>query len=214
MPNVSPNKIKIIKTALRHIFLDKNLNITKSMIASEAGVSSGVISFFFPTKEDLFAEILSIMFKEQWKVLEASLEKKDPIVLYCLKTITIFYVCEKNDQIREFYIDLHSHTKTYNLLKYSDLTNSKKAFKKYCSNYRDLEYQHAENIVASMEYATIAKTNNNVPFDRRVRGVLNLILQIYNVPDDIREQSINRALRLDYEALANEVVVAIRKIYL
>ena len=49
-------------------------------------------------------------------------------------------------------------------------------------------------------------TESSSPLDTRISGALNTIMMIYNVPKEVREVKIKKALSLDYRKMGREIL--------
>ena len=63
-------KVEIVTEATKQ-FLDKGYsNTTVSAIAKSLGMSQGNLTFHYPTKEHLLAELVDLLCDFQWKMME------------------------------------------------------------------------------------------------------------------------------------------------
>lgn len=60
--------------------------------------------------------------------------------------------------------------------------------------------------MSGIEYATLMTTGDTASLEHRIDGALNTILRIYNVPEQVRKQKIEKVLSMDYNALGLQVL--------
>ena len=49
-------------------------------------------------------------------------------------------------------------------------------------------------------------TESSSPLDVRISGALNALMMIYNVPEEIRKDKINKALSMDYRSMGQQIL--------
>jgi hypothetical protein len=92
------------------------------------------------------------------------------------------------------------------IIHFNDTTRAKSVFAEYCGGWSDEEFAEAEILVAGIEYATLMASDNDVPLERRIKGALNQIMSIYNVPEETRKIEIEKALATDYVSLGKRII--------
>ena len=80
------------------LFLEKGYTATHcSHISKALGISPGNLTFYFPTKEHLLAELTSQLCAFQWKVMEeANNDGKSPLFSYCMEIATMSAMCDQS----------------------------------------------------------------------------------------------------------------------
>lgn len=199
---VNTTKYEIINTATE-LFLERGYSATTpKMICDMLDISTGNLTYYFPTKEHLLAELVDILCKYQWKLMED--EAKDghsSVMALCLELLTIASACEQDEVAKDFFLASYRSELCMELIRKNDKERAQKVFGQYCSDWTEEYFSEAEALVSGIEYATLLTTASSAPLEVRVEGALNTILSIYNVPEEVREQKVKRVLAMDYRAL-------------
>ena len=88
----------------------------------------------------------------------------------------------------------------------NDANRAKSIYAEFCPDWTDQQYIEAEILVSGIEYATLMTTDYSVPIETRITGALESIMNIYNVPVDIRKQKINKVLSMNYRNLGRDIL--------
>ena len=160
---VNTTKYEIIQTATT-LFLEKGYSHTTPKLISDAlDISTGNLTYYFPTKEQLLCVLVEMLCDFQRQ--------------------TVQDIIRKNDTQRAMHI-----------------------YREFCPDWSEQEYIEAEILVSGIEYATVMTTDYSVPIEQRITGALDNIMKIFNVPENIRQQKIDKVLSLDYRALGREIL--------
>ena len=93
------------------------------------------------------------------------------------------------------------------LMRESDTEKVKNIFALYCPGWTDEDFALTENAVSGIEYASLMRENaENVPLDKRIVKTLNVVMKAYNVPEDVREQKIQKVLSIDYRRIGRQFI--------
>ena len=205
-------RAEIIREASKQ-FLEKGYtNTTVSSIAKELEMSPGNLTFHFPTKEHLLAELVDMLCDYQWKLIEREADYEDgSIMAICLELTTMTSACEDDDVIKDFFISSYSSPLCLDIIRKNDTKRSKKIFKKYQPEWTDEKFSEAEILVSGIEYATLMTVGNPVPLETRISGALHNILGIYGVPEEIQNKNIEKVFSLDYKNLCKQVLKNFKK---
>ncbi len=203
---------EIVRTATR-LFLEKGYsNVFPRMIADELDISTGNITYYFPTKEHLLAELVEMLCKFQRKMIQEVVEEGNTSLLaVCIEMTTMAAMCEDDEIAKEFYLASYSNPLTLGIIRNNDTERAKTVFAEYCSHWNDLDFAEAEILVSGIEYATLMTTDNSLPLNIRIEGALNSIMLTYNVPEEIRKDKIGKALSTDYHKLGERVLKEFKK---
>ena len=66
-------------------------------------------------------------------------------------------------------------------------------------------FAEAQVLASGIEYGTLMITESSPPLEVRIRGAMNQILGLYNIPQEIRQQLIEEALQQDYCAVGRQI---------
>lgn len=192
-------QLDIIQTAAR-MFLEEGYSKTSpKMICGELDISPGNLTYYFPTKEHLLALMIGMLTDFQWKTVQETVDEGEtPLAAMCFELTAMASMCEENDVARDLYITAYTSLRALEIIRKSDTERAKKVFAEFCPDWTDEMYAEAEVLVSGIEYATLMTTSDAPPLEWRIRGAMNQILSVYNVPEERRKKKIERALALDY----------------
>lgn len=200
-------KHKIIKTATA-MFLEVGYSKTSpQMIAKELEISTGNLTYHFPTKEHLLSVLVEMLCEFQEKLLEYEADKGlSSNMSVCIELMTVAAACEENEVARDFFVSTFQSPMCLDYLRKSHVERAKRIFAEQCKDWTDEQFIEAEILVHGIDYATIISNNTSLSLDMRISGALNQILNIYNVPEDIRKEKIERVLAMDCRRLGKRVL--------
>ena len=196
-------RIEIIKYAC-DLFLTVGFSKTSaSTIAKGLDLSPGNLTFYFPSKEDLLAVLVDELCSFQHKLMAREIDEGySPMLAYCLELASIAAICEESPVARDFYVATYTHKKTLEIIRQNDEERSKEMFAQFCPDWTDSKWREMENIVSGIEYATIMTSEENTPLEMQIESTLDTILKLYNVPEQIRKEKIQKILSRDYRKVS------------
>ncbi len=205
-------KHKIIKAALE-MFLEVGYSKTSpQMIARELGISTGNLTYHFPTKEHLLSVLVEMLCEFQEKLLEYEANNGvSSNISLCIELMTVAAACEENEVARDFFISTFQSPMCLEHLQKSHVERAKRLFAEQCKDWSDEQFIEAEILVHGIDYATIISNSDLLPLDLRISGALNQILSIYNLPEDVRKEKIEKVLALDCRGLSKQVLNEFKK---
>ena len=208
----NPTRILIIKIATEMFFEKGFSQTTAAAISSAAGISTGNLTFHFPTKEHILDELVQMMCDFQWQVMEeATDEGKSSLLAYCLELTTMASISEENEQMRDFYLSAYTHPMTLENIRRNDVEKMKKVFSSYCEGWSDEHLFGIESLVSGIEYATLMTTEHSASLPERIKDALNAIMLLFGVPDDLREKKVQKVLAMDYKAIGRKLLEDFRE---
>lgn len=202
----SKTKHDILKTAIKLFFEKGYSEVSPNIIAKSLGMSTGNLTYYYPTKEHLLSVLVDALCKFQWKFIEE--EAKDGIssvMSICLEFMTMASACESNPVAKDFFISAYQSPITLKKIRENDTERSKNVYKAYCDGWTDEQFSEAEILVSGIEYATLMSLEENISLETRISGALDKILYVYNVPEDIRIMKIEKALSYDYKTIGERI---------
>lgn len=203
---------EIIRIAANRFLNDGYTKTTVASMAKTLKMSTGNMTFHFPTKDHMLVELVDILCKYQWNLMKD--EAKDgysSIMALCLELLTIASACEQDEVAKDFFLSTYRSELCMDLIRKNDKERAKEIFKEYCTDWTDEYFEEAETLVSGIEYATIFTTSESAPLEVRVGGALKTILSIYNVPKEVRDQKVHKALSMDYKSLGLDTLKKFRK---
>ena len=204
---VVTTKYEIIQVASEFFMSVGYSNTSPKMIAEELGLSTGNITYYFPTKEHLLAVVVEMLCDFQWRMLEAEADRGiGSAASICLETMTVAVACDESEIARDFFTAAFQSELCRNFLRENHVERAKKIFATECGAWTDEEFHQAELLVMGLQYAAIVPTNADIPVKTRIAGALNQILSIYNVGADMRKEEIDRVLKHDCRGISKRVL--------
>ena len=199
-------KKEILQVAM-YMFMEKGYsNTSVKAICDELDISTGNLTFHYPTKEHLLAKLTEMLCEFQWKMLERETDEgKTTLLAVCMELAAMAVICEEDEAGRDFYLSAYKHNMSLDLIRKSDEKRAKTVFAPWCSCWSDEQFHQAEIIVSGIEYATLMKTDDS-PLESRIAGALNAIMMVYNVPEEIRKKKIEKVLSMDYIQIGRRIL--------
>lgn len=200
-------KLEIKQVAL-HFFLEKGFtNVAVSEISKEIGISKGNFTFHYATKEHLLTELIEDLCAFQWLVMKREVEKNNSLIAYLFELTTMAGSCYNNPVARDLYVSAYTHPMSLRTIRENDTEKTKRIFKEYCPDWTEKDFALAENIVSGMEYAMfVTEHEEKITLDEKITATLDAIMKLYNVPKDIREESLEQVLAMDYRKIGQRIL--------
>ena len=204
---LNATKREIIQVATR-LFLERGFTDTSVKLISDAlEISTGNLTFHFHTKDDMLAVLVEMLCNFQWKSMEEALQEgSSTLMTLCLELASMAAICDENEIARDFYISAYVHPSTLDIIRTNDKKKAKKLFASYCPGWEDRQFAEAENLVSGIEYATLMSTPASPELSVRISSALRTIMKIYNVPDPVRDECIQKVLQMDYRTISRSVL--------
>ena len=204
---VKTTRLDIIRTTT-NLFLEHGYSATSPKLVCQAlDISTGNLTYYFPTKEHMLALMADMLCEFQWKMMEYEAnEGLSSIMAICLELTAMAAICEEDEIARDFYESIYSSSMCLDLIRRNDVKRAKEVFRDYCSDWTDEQFAEAELLVSGIEFATLHTEGEPVSLETRIRGALNLILGLYNVPEEMRKAKIARVLSMDYRSISRRIL--------
>jgi len=202
------NTIKkaMVRVANR-MFLERGFsNTSVKAIAQELGISTGHITFYYPTKEHLLAILVEKLCDFQWQMMNQTVDEgKTSLMAICLELVAMAAICEENEIAKDFYLSSYTNPMCLEIIRKSDTRRAKEVFGEYCTGWNEENFAEAETLVSGIEYATLMTTHDSASLEIRIAGALNQIMTLYNVPADVRKMKIDKVLAMDYGNIGRRI---------
>jgi len=195
-------RLEIVEEASKQ-FLDKGYsNTTMSSLAKELQMSTGNLTFHYPTKEHLLAELVNMLCKFQWnRMEEAADDGISSVLAVCLELTAMAAACEEDEVIKDLLISSYTSALCLDVIRRNDTKRAKAVFRSYRTDWTDEQFCEAEILVSGIEYSTLMTGGEPVPLETRVSGALQVILGMYGVPPEMREIKLQKVFAMDYRQL-------------
>ncbi len=200
-------KYELIQVAAE-FFFEKGVSATSpKMIADELGLSTGNITYYFQTKENLLAVFVEMLCEFQWKMMayEAN-EGLSSVMAICLEFATMAAICEEDAVAKDFYLSAYSSDLCLEIIRRNDMERAKQVFGKYRPDWTDEQFAEAEILVSGIEHTTLRTSSFSPPLELRITGALVAILTIYGVPEETRRLKIAKVLAMDYRKISRRIL--------
>lgn len=203
---VNETKNAIIRVAIE-MFLERGFtNTSARAIAAELGISTGNITFYFPSKEHLLMVLVEMLCDSQWSMLEQQADEEETALMaFCMETMTVAVACEQNEIARDLFLSVFQSELCRNFLRENHVARAGRIFSEYCGDWTHQQFRIAEILVMGIQHAVIIPTDVEIPLSERIAAALNQILSIYGVPENNRAEKIRRILALDYNDIRQRV---------
>lgn len=200
-------KYEIIQVASEFFFEFGYSHTSPQMIAKELDLSTGNITYYFPSKEHLLAVIVEMLCEFQAKMLEDEIDQGyGSAASICMETMTVAVACEESEVARDFFTATFESELCRNHLRNNHVERAKRIFVKECADWTDEQFHEAEMLVMGLQYAAIVSTDVDIPVKTRITGALQQILSIYNVDEKTKEREIEKVLSMDCRNISKRVL--------
>jgi len=200
-------KYEILQCATK-LFIEKGYTATYvTSIANELGISTGNLTFHFPTKEHILAELINeLLTLPRREEVKAVRGEHALLTGYLLELAMFASVCHDNPNIKDLIVSAYTHPMSLKIIRESDTKRAMQVFGKYCSDWREKDFIQTENVVSGMEYAMFMTENTEgLTFGQSVFGSIDAIMKVYEIPKEIRDSIIAEITALDYISMGNHV---------
>ncbi len=204
---VNTTKYEIIQIATK-LFLETGYSATPpKRICDELDISTGNLTYYFPTKEHLLLVLVEMLCEFQRNLLQDAVnEGKTSLLAVCLELVTMVAASEENEAAKDIFLSSYSSPMCLELIRKNDNERAKTVYAEFCLEWTEEQFLEAETLVSGIEYATLMTTDHTVPLELRITGALNNIMRIYNVPEELRNAKIQKVLKMDYRSLGKTVL--------
>lgn len=205
-------RLEIIQVASKMFLTQGYSNTTARMIANELEMSSGNLTFHFPTKEHLLSELVDMMCEFQWRMMEREADEGISSVLaICLELTAMATMCEDSEIARDFYLSAYSSPLCLERIRKNDAKRAREVFGVFRPDWTDEQYAEAAILVSGVEYATLMTAGDQVSLETRIAGALHNILGIYGIAKETRDVKVGKVFAMDYRSIGKRVLTEFRQ---
>jgi len=200
-------KLEIIRVASRRFLENGYSHTTAKAICDELEMSTGNMTFYYPTKEHLLAELVDMLCDFQRRMMEEEAnEGFSSVMAICLELAAMATMCQDDAIARDFYINAYQSPLCLEMIRKNDALRSREIFAQYCAGWTDEHFLAAENLVSGIEYATLMSYSQELALEIRLAAAVQGILGIYGVPEQLRKQKLDKLFAMDYRSLGKRVL--------
>lgn len=197
---------EIIRVAANFFLKDGYTKTTFRAMSQALNMSTGNMTFHFPTKEHMLAELVDLLCKYQWKMMMREANAGiNSIFAVCLELLAMASACEQDEVIKDFFIAAYTSPLALETIRRNDKERAMEVFGEYCPGWSSEQYSEAEALVSGIEYATLMTTSTSASLEYRISSALDLIMKIYNVPEDVRKTNITNAMSVNFRSLGRRI---------
>lgn len=200
-------RYKILLCATK-LFLEKGYtNTYVTTITNMLKISTGNLTFHFPTKEHILAELIKELCVYQHQLEEEEVQTEHFLLrAYLLELAMFASVCEDNPNIRDLVVAIYTHPLSLEVIRANDTQRAMNVFGEFCPEWTETDFIQAENVASGIEYAMFRTENTQqISFEQRVMSSMDAIMKIYEVPESVRHETISRVMAEDYYGRGSHV---------
>ena len=198
----SLTRLQIMKVATK-MFLENGYSSTSAKaICKELDMSTGNLTFYFPSKEHLLAELTDMLCGFQWELTkQETSEGESYIMAICLELVAMAALCEADPVARDFYLSTYTSPMCLNIIRRNDSKRAQMVFKDYQPDWTSEDFDVAEIVVSGIEYGLLMKPEGSASLTDRIYAALKSILFLYGVGKDEAHAIIDHILEMNYNDL-------------
>lgn len=205
-------KSEIINEATKQFLENGYSHTTISSICKRLEMSSGNLTFHYPTKEHLLAVLVNMLCDFQWKLIkEEAADGYDFVMAICLEFTSMCSAAEQDAVIKDFFISAYTSPMCLDHIRRNDAKRAKRVFCSYRPEWQDEQFTAAEILVSGIEYATLMTAGEPVALENRIASAMEVIFDIYGVPEEIRKQKIQKVFNMDYKRIGRRVLAEFKQ---
>lgn len=122
-------KWEVIEEATNQFIENGYTDTTFKSICSKLQMSPGNVTFYFPTKEHLLAELVDMLCDFQWKLMEKeSADGVSSIMAICLELTAMATMCEEDAIAKDIYISAYTSPMCLDIIRKNDKERAKQVF--------------------------------------------------------------------------------------
>ena len=199
----------VLQLASRRFIENGYTKTDKLAVAKELGISTGNVNFHYPTKEHLFVAFVEELCDFQWRLIDLfEHEDKSPLLALCIEFATMCAAAEENEAIRDIYLSAYRSPLSLAVIRENDTKKTRQIFSEFNPDWTDEQFEIMENLYSGIEYGVFsALGNTGQSLDLIVATGIDSILRLYNVPEDLRNQKIEKIIAMDYRSLGRKILI-------
>lgn len=199
-------KLEIVRVASRMFLEYGYASTTIKAISKELEMSTGNLTFYFPSKEHLLAELTEMLCAFQWALMSQETDEGgSSLMARCLELAAMAAMCEENRIAKEFYLATYTSPATLPIIRKNNSKRAQEIFRDDLPTWTERNFREAEILVSGIEYGLLMTTEDSPPLEPRITGALNLIMQLYHVPEQTRKMKIDQVLAMDYRRIGRRI---------
>ena len=203
-----PTKEMIVQKASK-LYLEKGFEDTSNKeICDALNISPGNLTFHYPQREHVLTEFVKELCDFQWRMIEVlEHEDKSPLLALCIEFATNAAIAEESNAMRNIFISAYTHPMPLAVIRENDTKKTQQIFKEFNPDWTDEQYMVMENLYSAIEYGMFSSAGQEeVSLDMRVACGLDAAMRLYNVPESLRNQKIQKIIAMDYQSFGKRIL--------
>lgn len=203
-----PTKEMIVQIASK-LYLEKGFAETSNKeICEILKISPGNLTFHYPQREHVLTEFVKELCEFQWRMIDVlEQEDKSPLLALCIEFATNAAIAEASHAMRDIYIAAYTHPMPLAVIRENDTRKTQQIFKEFNPDWTDEQYMVMENLYSAIEYGMFSSTGQDgISLDMRVACGLDAALRLYNVPESLRNQKLEKIIAMDYRSFGRKIL--------
>jgi len=195
------------------MFLEKGFtNTSAKAISNELNISTGNLTFYFPTKEHILLELVKEITEFHTKCINKVLKEHDDLFSYCWEVAAQIILCEENENAKDIYLAIYSHPLTLNYVKDWTAEKNQKILGERLSDWTYEKFRRVENVTCCIERSALTEScTENYTVEDKIRLILTCLLKIYDISLEEREKVIKNILETDYHKMGHDLLKQLTK---
>ncbi len=193
-------KLEILQVAMR-MFMEKGFtNTSAKAISNELNISTGNLTFYFPTKESILLELAKEITSFHTKCIDNITKKdSDDLFAYCWEITAQITLCEENENMKDLYLSIYSHPSTLQFVKDWTAEKNQSILGERLSDWNLERFRCVENVTCCIERSALTEPCTEIyTLEDKIWLILTCLLKIYDISQQDREAVINKILETDY----------------
>lgn len=197
-------ELEIKQKAMRMFFENGFSNTTVKAISKELGISTGNLTFYFPTKEHLLFELTKELTVFHSNCIEDAVKKShDNLFSYCLEVVAQIVSCESNPNVKDIYLAIYSYPMTLDYIRNWTARKNYKLLGELLPEWSLERFRRAETVTCCIERSALTEEcTEEYTLEDKIKLILTCLLKIYDVNQEDRENVINKILKTDYKKIS------------
>lgn len=191
------------------MFLEKGFTGTSAKaISNELNISTGNLTFYYPTKEHILLELTKDITQFHTKSIDKILKnEKNDLYSYCWEVTAQIVLCEENEQAKDIYLAIYSHPLTLQYVKDWTAEKNQKILGERLSDWTLERFRRVENVTCCIERSALTEACTDVyTIEDKIRLILTCLLKIYDISFEERETVIKKILETDYRKMGHDLL--------
>lgn len=201
-------KRRILSSSVRLFILKGYRETTLADVIAEADVSSSSFHNIFGTKDGILSELVDFMFENQFDTAKLMLGNfSSPAMLYAVETAIQIVITERNENLREIYLEAYTHPDIAELIYRKTAVAIAKIFQTYMPECSESDFYEMEIGTSGIMTSYMArKCDIYFTLERKLERFLRIALSAYQVPKQEQDIIVSRICNMDICQLADNVM--------